>query len=304
MKSLDPLEGIATFLAVSEQLNFSQAAEAIGVSRATVSAQLKALEQRLGTRLFHRTTRSVRLTEAGTAYRDALSGVLPQIRQAEHAAASFQHEAVGRLRISAPPELGPNHLAPAIGEFMTANPGLTIELDLSHQAVNLVEAGFDLALRGTISVEPNLIARKVGAATVMACASPRYLKRQGWPGHPEQLSQHACLHFSELRWGRVWHFSRDRAVCRVPIVPRLEINDGQCLRRAALEGAGITMLPSFVVGEDIREGRLVQLFPEWAIATIPIQAVYPANRHIANKVRSFVGFLAKRLAQLPDLAGR
>lgn len=304
MKSLDPLEGIATFLAVAESLNFSRAAEATGLSRATVSAQLRALEQRLGTVLLQRTTRSVRLSEAGAAYRDALVGVLPQVREAEHAVASFQKESVGRLRVAAPPELAADYLAPAIAGFMAEHPALAIELDLSYAAVNLVEAGFDLAIRGTISVEPNLVTRKLGASPVLLAASPGYLARAGTPASPEALSAHACLHFSELRWGRVWHFTRDGAELRVPIVPRLEVNDGRTLRQAALAGGGITLLPGFLLGPDLRAGRLVRLFPDWTIATVPINAVYPANRHIASKVRAFVAYLARRLGQEPDLGGR
>ena len=301
MKSLDPLEGIATFLHVAESLNFSRAASDLGMSRATVSAQLKALEQRLGTLLLHRNTRSVTLTEAGRAYKHALGGVLPQILAAERAAVSFQKEAVGRLRVAAPPELAYDYVIPAMTQFMQANAGISIELSLSYEDVNLVESGFDLAVRGTISVEQNLIARKLGASTVMVCASPAYLKAHGKPNDPSELSQHACLHFTELRWGRIWQFGRDATTLRIPIVPRLDVNDGRSLRRAAVEGAGITLLPAFIVGQDVREGRLVRLFSDWSVATVPIHAVYPANRHIANKVRAFVDALGKHFAQQVDL---
>lgn len=331
MQTVDPLAGISAFLAVAEALSFSRAAEALELSRATVSAQVQALEARLGVRLFQRSTRTVALTEAGQAYRQALGGVLPQIREAERAAASYQKEAVGRLRVSAAPDLGPDHIVPAATEFLRLNPGVSLELDLSHGTVNLIEEGFDLAIRGTITVEPNLVTRRIGASPVLVCASPAYLERCGMPAHPTDLTRHACLHFSPLRWGPVWQFRRTvplrqvgtgeagqveagqveagqgeagqaEPVLRVPILPRLASNDSRSLVAAALAGLGIALEPAFVVGPAIRAGRLVPVLTDWSVVTVPVHAVYPANRHIAVKVRSFVGFLADRLADHPDLS--
>lgn len=301
MKSLDPLAGISAFLAVAETASFSRAAERLAVSRPTVSAQVRELERRMGVRLLQRTTRTVVLTEAGEAYFQALSGVVPQVREAERAATAFQQEAVGRIRVSAPPDLGADHLAPLMAEFLKLNPGICIELDLSLDAVNLVEGKFDLAIRGTISLEPNVISRPIGASRIRVCAAPDYLRRHGQPDHPEDLTRHACVHFAKLRWGRVWHFSRQEEKLRVPIVPRFECNEGRSLLAAAVAGTGIALLPTFVTGPALRAGALVPLLDGWEIATVPIHAVYPANRHIATKVRTFVGFLADRLARHPDL---
>ncbi len=302
MKTLDPLTGIAAFLAVAETLSFSRAAERLAMARPTVSSQVQDLERRLGVRLLQRTTRSVTLTEAGEAYYQALSGVIPQIREAERAAASFQQEAVGRIRVSAPPDLGADHIVPLASEFLKMNPGISIDLDLSLEAVNLVEEKFDLAIRGTISVEPNVITRQIGSSPILICASPEYVRRYGRPMRPEDLAEHSCLHFTKLRWGRVWYFSRGEEKLRVPIVPRFECNDGRSLLAAAVAGAGITLLPQFVVGPAVRGGDLAVLLEDWEVATIPIHAVYPANRHIAAKVRTFVGFLAERLGPHPDLS--
>ena len=308
MKTLDPLAGIATFLAVAETLSFSKAGKDLRLSRATVGAQVQDLEQRLGIRLFQRTTRRVALTEAGNAYRQALAGVLPQIREAERAATAFQDEAIGRLRISVPPDLGEGHIVPVVNEFLALNPAVAIELDLSLEAVDLVAQGFDLAVRGTISVEPNVVTRQIGSSPIVVCASPAYLARHGMPTHPEDLTQHACLHFSKLRWGRVWHFRRansgiDEPTLRVPIMPRLECNDGRSLLAAAVEGGGVTLGAAFVVGPALRQGRLVPILADWHVASIPIHAVYPASRHIARKVRSFVALLTRRLSDHPDLRG-
>lgn len=308
MKSLDPLAGVATFLAVAESLSFSKAGADMRISRATVGAQVQDLERRLGVRLFQRTTRRVALTEAGSAYRAALTGVLPQIREAERAAAAFQEEAIGRLRISVPPDLAEDHIVPVVNEFLARNPAVAVELDLSLEAVDLVAQGFDLAVRGTISVEPNTVTRRIGSSPIVICAAPAYLARHGVPRHPEDLAEHACLHFSRLRWGPVWHFQRvgggpDAAPLRVPIVPRLACNDGRSLRAATLAGGGITLGAAFVLGPALREGRLVPVLTDWSVAPIPIHAVYPASRHIAAKVKSFVGLLTRRLADHPDLRG-
>ncbi|MBD9508252.1 LysR family transcriptional regulator [Ensifer sp. ENS10] len=295
MKSLDPLDGIAAFLTVSTHLSFTKAADELGMSRATVGAQVRQLEDRLGIRLFQRSTRKVVLTEAGAAYREALSGILPQIREAERTATSFQKEAVGRLRVSAPPDLGHLVIVPAVSEFLKLNPAVSIELDLSHRAVNLVEDGFDLAIRGRLEVDINLITRQLATSSLVISASPAYLAEHGAPKTPHDLANHFCLHFAELRWGRIWPFRRNDEEFRIPIVPRLELNHSLGLRDAALLGVGIVLLPDFIVGEDLRQGRLVQLLPDWHISTLQLQAVYPANRHIAVKVRRFVSFLAGKL---------
>ncbi|KRD68199.1 LysR family transcriptional regulator [Ensifer sp. Root278] len=295
MKSLDPLDGIAAFLTVSTHLSFTKAADELAMSRATVGAQVRQLEDRLGIRLFQRSTRKVVLTEAGAAYREALSGILPQIREAERTATSFQKEAVGRLRVSAPPDLGHLVIVPAVSEFLKLNPAVSIELDLSHRAVNLVEDGFDLAIRGRLEVDINLITRQLATSSLVISASPAYLAEHGAPKTPHDLANHFCLHFAELRWGRIWPFRRNDEEFRIPIVPRLELNHSLGLRDAALLGVGIVLLPDFIVGEDLRQGRLVQLLPDWHISTLQLQAVYPANRHIAVKVRRFVSFLAGKL---------
>ncbi len=303
MKTLDPLAGVAAFLSVAETLSFSKAAEELTLSRATVSAQVKELERRLGIRLLQRTTRMAALTEAGTAYVQALSGILNQVREAERAASAFQKETVGGLRVSAVPDLGPDHLIPAIAKFLKLNPGLSIDLDLSLKTVNLIEERFDIAIRGTISLEPNIVTRQIGASPILVCASPEYLARHGMPQHPDDLARHACLHFSKLRWGRVWQFQQGDICLRVPIVPKLECNDGRSLLSAAVQGLGIALEPAFVVGPAIRSGQLVQVLSDWKIATVPIHAVYPANRHIAVKVRSFVSFLVDQLSDHPDFSG-
>ncbi|WP_077067096.1 LysR family transcriptional regulator [Pseudorhizobium marinum] len=222
MKTSDPLNGLAAFLAVAEHLSFTKAAEMLAMSRPTVSAQVDQLERRLGVRLLHRSTRHLFLTEAGAAFHERLRDVTTMVHDAERAAIHHQEAPVGRLRISAPPDLGSSHLTPMIAGFLADHPEIEIELELSNTAVNLIERKFDLAVRGTIRIDETLITRKLGESAVLICASPDYLSRRGVPEKPEDLADHHCLHFSGLRWGRIWKCGKARmfAVSRSPRVLR------------------------------------------------------------------------------------
>ncbi|MBN9433964.1 MAG: LysR family transcriptional regulator [Bosea sp.] len=295
MRSLDPLEGLAAFITVAKHLSFTRAAEELGMSRATVGAQVRTLEAKLGIRLLQRSTRAVVLTEAGAAYFQSLVGIIPQVREAERAALSYQEEVVGRLKVTVPPEFAQLHMGPIIAEFLKRNPSLSIDVTLSHRAVNLIDEGYDLAIRGTIVLDPNLITRPIGDSPLVICASPDYIARHGAPADPTELADHACLHFSGLRWGNVWILNKDGQTLRIPIVPRYLANDGIALRDVAVAGAGITLLPMFAVGAEIRDGRLVRVLETWEIGSVPVHAVYPANKNIASKVRRFTDFLARNL---------
>lgn len=303
MKTTDPLAGIMAFLAVAERASFTAAADDLEMGRSAVGAQIRALETRLGVQLLQRSTRAVRLTEAGTVYREALADIQDRVRAAGQAATAFQTEAVGRLRIAAPPDLGPDHVAPVVARFLAENPAVSIDLQLSTDAVDLIGEGFDLAIRGALAVEPTLVTRQIGTSPLIACASPAYLARRGPPATPQDLATHACLHFSALRWGRKWRFERDGAVADFPIRPLLECNNGPTLLAAALAGAGIALEPAFVVGPAIRAGALVPVLTDWNLPAIPVHAAYPANRNIASKVRSFVTLLAAAFAGHPDFGG-
>jgi DNA-binding transcriptional LysR family regulator len=303
MKTQDPLAGVAAFVEVAERRSFSAAAERLGLGRATVSAQVADLERRLGVRLLQRSTRKVVPTEAGLAYLAAMDGVLGRVDDAARIARTFQTEAVGRLKVSASPEIGQRYIIPFLPDFFRDKSGLSIELELSSAPVDVLADGFDLAIRATIAVEDGLIGRGLGVSPITITAAPDYLARFPAPVGPEDLAGHACLHFALLRWGRMWIFNRRGQELRVPIQPVLEVNDGEALRLAALSGLGITLLPAFLTGEDVRAGRLVRLLPDWAITDIPLMAVYPTNRNIAAKVRVFVDFLARRWSSIEDFRG-
>ncbi len=301
MRTVDPLHGVAAFLAVAEHESFTAAADAVGLTRSTISAQVGELEARLGLRLFHRTTRLVRLTAAGQAYRDTLGDLARTVDRAERAARAEHNAPEGRLRISAPPDFAQRFLVRWAAEFLQQHPGIRIELDLSNKAENLIERRFDLAIRGTLELDPGLVTRKLGTSALRTCAAPGYLARRGTPLVPGDLAGHDILHFSALRRGRLWTFARGAERVEVPLAPRYELNEGWALRIAALEGAGICQLPDFVVSDAIAEGRLQKVLSDWSAGEVPLHAVYPDNRLIAERVRAFVTFLVRKWKSDPDL---
>lgn len=301
MKTVDPLHGVAAFLAVAEHESFTAGAAALGLTRATVSAQVSELEARLGVRLLHRSTRSLRLTPAGAAYRDRLGDLPLRMAEAERAARAEQTAPEGRLRVTAPPDLGQRFLVPWVAEFLAMHPGISIEMELSNAPRNLIESRFDLAIRGTLEVGPNLITRALGQSRLLTCARADYLARRGMPESPMDLVGHDLLHFAGLRQGRSWTFLRGDGRVDVPVSPRLELSDGWALRSAALEGAGVVQLPAFIIGQELRERRLVPILTEWQGRPVPLHAVYPDNRLIAARVKAFVAFLAAKAKAEVDL---
>lgn len=301
MKTVDPLHGLAAFLAVAEHESFTAGAAALGLTRATVSAQVAELEARLGVRLLHRSTRSVRLTPAGVAYRSRLADLPGRMVEAERAARAEQTAPEGRLRVTAPPDLAMRFLVPWVAEFLGRHPAISIEMELSNAPRNLIESRFDLAIRGTLVVEENLVTRALGQSRLITCARADYLARRGVPEVPMDLVGHDLLHFSGLRQGRSWSYLRGEERVDVPISPRLELSDGWALRAAALEGAGVVQLPAFIIGHDLREGRLEQVLTGWQGRPVPLHAVYPDNRLIAARVKAFVAFLAAKARLEVDL---
>jgi DNA-binding transcriptional LysR family regulator len=295
MKTLDPLAGIAVFLTIAETFSFSRAAEQLGMSRATVSVQLRQLEMRLGVRLLQRNTRSVTLTEAGQIYLRALEGVLSQVHAADQDIRAVNEGAIGHIRLSAPPDLGQLFVAPLLADFITKYPDINVEMELSLEAVDLVGKGFDLAIRGTIAVDQNLIVRRLMSSRLVVCASPSYLAGAEPVHTPADLKRQAILHFAPLRWGRSWHFEKGETREQVTFMPRIETNDSMSLKAAVLRGAGIALLPSYVVWDALQDGSLISLLPDWTATDLEIYAVYPAYRHIAAKVRTLVNYLARTL---------
>lgn len=289
----DPLEGYATFTAVVECGGFSAAASRLGVSKSAVSKQVSRLEERLGARLLNRTTRRLALTEAGKAVHQHAMRILAEAEEAELAVSQLHASPRGLLRVSCPMSFGIRHLAPVLGPFLQRYPELTLEAAYDDRLVDLVAEGFDMAVRIARLADSSLIARKLAPCRRVAVASPDYVARKGMPMHPADLSDHDILLYTLQRSANTWSLIHtDGSRAEVTLSGRLRVNNGDALRTAAVAGLGVIISPTFIVGKDLADGRLVRVMPEWEADPIHVYAVYPPGRHLSVKVRAFVDFLA------------
>jgi DNA-binding transcriptional LysR family regulator len=297
--ALDRFATLEAFVAVARTGSFARAAEKLGLSRAMVSKHIQALEARLGARLLNRTTRQVSLTEAGRNFQQRAERLLAELEDAEGDAAQEADTPRGTLRISAPVSFGVTHVAPALAAFLAAHPGLRGDLALNDRVVDVVEEGFDLAVRIGRLPDSMLIARRLAVARLAVIASPGYLSRHGRPTQPEDLVGHNCLTYAYAASRDEWRFVGKNGARSVAVQGSLRANNGDALREAVLGDLGIALLPTFLCGDDIRRGRVQCLLDGWPPEEIYVHAVYPPGRHVAAKVRQFVDFLVERFGPEP-----
>lgn len=296
---MDRLSLLESFVRVAELGSFSEAARRLRSSKSVVSRQVAALETELGARLFHRTTRSLTLTEPGQAYFAQVSRILAEIEEANQSVTQLQAAPRGRLQVAAPMSFGFLHLAPALPEFLAHWPQVDIEMAMTDRFVDLVEDGFDVAVRIARLADSSLIARKLAPIRMAVCGSPDYLKTRGVPRTPPDLSAHDCLD-GGASGGAEWRFTTaDGTPWPVTIRGRLGIDNGDALRTAALQGLGLVMLPTFILGADMQAGTLVSVLDEYVPQERALYAVYPHARHLSPKVRAFVDFLVDRFGPRP-----
>ncbi|HIJ38544.1 MAG TPA: LysR family transcriptional regulator, partial [Rhodospirillaceae bacterium] len=270
------------------------------ISKSVVSRQIATLETYLGARLFHRTTRSLALTEIGQAYFERCARILADIDEANMSVNTLQAAPRGRLRINAPMSFSILHLAPLLPIFLERFPQLDLDLAMNDRIINLIEEGFDVAIRIGKLEDSSLICRQLAPARLAVCASPDYLAKFGEPKTPEELADHCCLSYSNLSTADEWKFRNSDGQRRpVEVKGRLRVNNADVLREAALAGSGIVMLPTFICGRDLQSGRLVSVLNNFILQDIAIHAVYPHNRHLSPKVRAFVDFLAEHFGPRP-----
>lgn len=294
--AIDLVMAMRTFLSVVEAGSFAAAAERLDLSRGMATRYVAQLEEHLGVRLLHRTTRTLSLTASGDEYHARCVQILALVDEAERSAAEETAEPRGVLRLSCPPILGGNLLMPALEEYLRRNPKVEVELSLVDRIVDLVDEGFDLALRISRQVDPGLIARPLLKVTALACAAPSYLQAHGTPRHPQDLATHNCLYAPNLVLRNQWTFVRDGASETVRVNGRLRANHGIALLDAAIAGLGLIYEPDFLVAQALREGRLVRVLPDWETLSADLYAVWPNRRYLPLKVRSLVDFLAARWA--------
>ncbi len=286
----DGFGAIPVFVAVIEHGGFTNAAQALGISKSAVSKRIRQLEQHLGVKLLHRTTRKINLTEAGEHYFSHAKIAHCAAKDAEDAVTQLQEEPQGRLRINAPMSFGRLHLAPLIPKFLALYPKISLDLVMDDKQVDLVGGGFDVAIRAGVLPDSNLIARHLTPLHSVICASPSYIKKNGEPKLPQDLKQHNCLLYSYSNQLKSWSFKDPHQSHTVEINGNYQVNNSEALREALLQGLGIARLPTFVAGPDIENGSLIQLLPEYEMPHITLYALFLERQYMPAKVRAFIDF--------------
>ncbi len=292
---LDPQQ-LSSFLAVVRAGSFVAAADAVGLSKAAVSRHVAELEARLGVRLLHRTTRRLSLTDDGQRFHARAVELVAALDELEAETASSGGEAMGRLRINAPLTFGNLHLAPLWPRFLAEHPKVTLDITLNDRIVDLVEEGYDLAIRITDRLDPQLVSRRLAGARMVLCASPGYLAAHGTPLHPQALAAHRVFAYSHWSGGDDWPFTGPAGPVTVRVQPRIHTNSGDTCRAAALADQGIVLQPDFIVGADLREGTLVELMPEYRSVEMGVHVVYASRKHVPMKTRRLIDFLVEAFA--------
>lgn len=290
---MDLLDSMKVYTLAVEKGSLSAAAIACDISATMAGKHLSMLEKRLGMQLLNRTTRRQHLTAFGEDYYIRCKEILRLVAETEVQAQNQHLLASGKLRISAPVTFGTEALMPALPEYLARYPQVSIEVALSDRVVDLLEDGFEAAIRIGQLPDSALIAKPLAAYRMMICASPDYLARRGTPAQPEDLNDHECLSFSPAAVTH-WRLTDQGGSYHVPVSGRLQVNHGQALRVAALHGLGIVLQPAILLQADVEAGRLIQLFPGFELPSRPMSVVYLQDRYRSPKLRSFVDFLVER----------
>ncbi|MCI4661703.1 MAG: LysR family transcriptional regulator [Neomegalonema sp.] len=293
---MDRFSEMEMFVRVVEAGGFTEAARRLNVSKSAVSKQIAALEQRLGARLLDRTTRRVSPTEIGLAYFDKASHVLAEVEEADAMAASLQDEPRGELRVSGPHSFGISRLSKMVANYALRHPQVQISLSLDDRFVELIAEGFDIAIRIGQMQDSTLKARKLGETQLLLVASPAYLQARGHPDRVEALSTHELLHYSNLASGQNWRLRAENGEEKlVRAGGRLSVNNGNALLAAVEQGVGIALLPDFIYGASLSQGRVEAVLPQATREPLGIWAVTPPGRFTPPKVRSFIDFLSNEM---------
>ncbi|HYD99186.1 MAG TPA: LysR family transcriptional regulator [Alphaproteobacteria bacterium] len=296
---MDKLDDLVTFIRVVDAKSFTGAAQRLAVAKSVVSRRIAELENRLGVRLLNRTTRSLSLTEVGHAFYDRCVRILADVDEAERAVTSLHAEPRGLLRVTASVSFALRHLPLAVAGFLERYGEVELDISLNDRFVDLVEEGYDVAIRIGRLRDSSLVARKLAPTRRVAVASAAYLARHGRPEHPTDLARHACLIYTNASTADQWQFQIDGTMTSVRVGGRLRSNNGDLLRDAAVAGGGVAIMPSFIVAEELAAGKLELVLPGFSSGEIGIYAVYPHNRHLSAKVRGFVDHLVQVFGPVP-----
>jgi DNA-binding transcriptional LysR family regulator len=295
--NMDRLRALNVFRQVVELGSFAAASQRLRLSPAAVSKNIGELEADLGVRLLNRTTRRVSLTEAGSLYYDQIRGALNDLDAADRSLGSLQEIPKGVLRISAPTTLTLlTSLSRAIPKFLDRYPELSVDLRMDDRRVNIVEEGFDLAIRAVDNLEDSsLVARKLMTTPHVVCAAPSYLDRFGVPEEPADLRRHSCVQFTLSGHPDEWVFSRGDESVRVPIAGRYKVTSSLAVRDALCAGFGLSLIPWIYVKAELAAGNLRTVLDDWSAVELSVYAVYPSRRHVVPKLRALIDFLVEEL---------
>ena len=288
------MDELDVFVTVVEAQGFSAAAKRLDSTPAAVSRRVKALEQRLGVRLLQRTTRKLKLTEAGELYFREVSRLLGDLKTVEQQLDEVTGRATGELRIVAPMSFGQRRLAPVVSRFALAHPKLRVTLRLEDRETDIVSEGMDLAVRIAYPSDSSLVARPIASVARYFCASPGYLARRGTPRAPPDLLQHDCLHYNIISEREEWTFGGKQGDETIVIKARFCSNNGEVLAEAAMQGLGITLLPDFIVEEALADGRLVRLLEGRERTPLTLSVLYPSRQHVPAKTRLLIDHLVEQ----------
>jgi DNA-binding transcriptional LysR family regulator len=293
---MDRMTSLTVFTRVVDAGGFSAAARKLDMSTTMVSNHVQALEDRLGVRLLNRTTRRVSVTEIGRTYYERCVQILAQIDEADRLAGEMQATPRGKLRLYTNASMV-GFIAPVLGDFIAAHPLVSAELTVGERMVDLIEEGYDLAIRTTPPPDSSLIVRRLTPWRHVLCCAPSYIERHGAPEDVDDLARRNCVRYAHYPFGDQWHFTGPNGESiAVPIGGNFVTNNPEALKRFGLDGHGVLLGPSFLIAEELRAGLLVRVLEDLTPIELAINALYPHRHHVATTVRSFIDLLAERLA--------
>ena len=297
---MDKFETIRAFTRVVEAGGFAAAARELGLSRSVVNKYVITLEDELRTQLLRRSTRQVTPTETGIAFYDRCIQILSELDDAISAVTELQEKPTGKLRVNAPMSFGSLHLSGVVADYLTTYPDVRVELVLNDRFIDPIEEGFDVTVRvGEPQPLTSLMTKSIAPARRALCASPAYIKAHGEPTHPSELKWHRCLHYGYQASGSHWQLNSSDGEHSVATNCVMWSNNGDVLKEAAIRGQGVTLLPTFIVGDALQQGELRTVLPDHEPSALTLCAVYPRHRHLSTKVRLFVDLLTDRFDDPP-----
>lgn len=297
---MDRLLAMQVFVRVVEANGFTRAAESLKMPKAFVTTLIQQLESRLGIKLLNRTTRHVSVTADGAAYYERCVRILADVEETEQSLGHVRRAPAGRLRVDVPASIGRTLFAQALPGFFVRYPEIKLEMGCTDRPIDLLEEGVDCVVRGGTLPDSGYVARRVGELEMVTCATPSYLAHYGVPATPEELASHRHINYFSSKTGKIFEFDFERNGSRVSFAADgpIAVNDSNAYLALGLTGLGIMQIPRYAVRDELAKGALVQVLPEWRSEPIPLHVLYPQNRHLSNKVRVFVDWVAEIFADL------